>query len=132
MSQENVEAFRRAIVAFNERDADGMIAVLTPDCEFKPLLAGVTDTPYRGAHGVVAFLAATDEAFEEFRLVNERIEDHGEYVVAVNVGHARGRSSGAEITRPLVQIAQFRDGKCVWWQTFRSAAEALEAVGLRE
>lgn len=132
MSRENVEAFRRAIDAFNDRSVEGMMAMCSPDVEFKPLLAGVTDTPYRGEEGVRRFLAATDEAFEFFRLYCERVEDHGEYVVAVNEGHARGLVSGAESRQPLVQIARFAGGKCFWWQTFRTREEALAAVGLAE
>jgi ketosteroid isomerase-like protein len=132
MSRENVEAFRRAIEAFNARSADGMMAELDPGAEFKPVLAGVTDTPYRGEEGVRNFLAATDESFEQFELHCERIEDHGDFVLAVNEAHARGKASGAEIRRPIVQIAEFQDGKCVWLQSFQTPAEALEAVGLRE
>ena len=48
MSRENVEAWRRGIDAFNERNVQGMMAVLDPSAEFSPVLAGVTDTPYRG------------------------------------------------------------------------------------
>jgi len=119
-------------MAFNERSVSGMMEVCAPDVECRPLLAGVSDAPYRGEDGIRDFLAATDEAFEYFQLETERIEDYGDYVVAVNLGRARGRSSGAEVERPLVQIARFVEGRCVWWQTFRSASEALEAVGLLE
>src|SRR6476469_751994 len=132
MSQENVEAMRRAIEAFNARSVEAMMAEYDPGVEFKPTLAGVTDTPYRGEEGVREFLAATDEAFERFHLGCEGIEDHGDYVLAVNEVQARGRASGAEIRQPLVQIAEFRDGKCVWFQSFRTSAEALKAVGLEE
>ena len=132
MSRENVEAFRRGIEAFNERSLQGMMDVLDRSVEFSPVLAGVTDTPYRGEAGVREFLAATDEAFELFHLHCERVEDHGDFVLAVNEAHARGRASGAAIRQPLVQIAEFRDGKCVWFRSFQTPEEALEAVALRE
>ena len=132
MSRENVEAFRRGIEAFNERSAEGMMDVLDRNVEFSPVLAGVTDSPYRGEEGVRKFLAATDEAFELFHLHCERIEDHGDFVLAVNEVHARGKASGAAIRQPLVQIGEFRDGKCVWFRSFRTQEEALEAAGLRE
>ena len=132
MSQEDVEAIRRMIKAFNERSVEGMMAECDPGVEFKPVLAGVTDTPYRGEEGVRKFLAATDESFEQFELHCERIEDHGDFVLAVNAAYARGKASGVEIRRPIVQIAEVRQGKCVWFQSFLTAAEALEAVGLRE
>jgi ketosteroid isomerase-like protein len=132
MSDENVESFRRAIDAFNDRSVEGMMAVCAVDVEFRPLLAGVTNTPYRGEEGVRKFLAATDEAFEVFRLDCQRVEDHGDYVVALNEGHARGRASGAETHQPLVQIARYENGKIVWWQTFRTSEEALAAAGLAQ
>ena len=132
MSQENVEAFRRGIEAFNERSVQGMMDVLDRNVEFSPALAGVTDTPYQGEEGVREFLAATDETFELFHLHCERVEDHGDFVLAVNEVHARGKVSGAAIRQPLVQIAEFRDGNCVWFRSFRTPEEALEAVGLSE
>ena len=132
MSQENVEAFRRAIDAFNARSAEGMISVLDRDAEFQPMIAGVTNTPYRGEEGVRKFLAATDEAFEQFHLHCERIEDHGDFVLAVNQAQIRGKASGVEMRESVVQIAEFRDGRCIWFQSFRTPGEALEAVGLRE
>lgn len=130
MSQANVEAFRRAIDAFNERSVEGMMAVCGPNVEFRPLLAGVTDTAYRGEDGVRQFLASTDEAFAVFRLDYQRGEDHGDFVVSVNQVYARGRLSGAETTHTLVQLARFEDGRCVWWQTFRTPEEARAAAGL--
>jgi ketosteroid isomerase-like protein len=132
MSQENVEAIRRMIQAFNERSAEGMMAECDPGVQFKPVLAGVTDTPYRGHEGVRQFLAATDESFEQFELHCEGIEDHGDFVLAVNEAYARGKASGVEIRRPIVQIAELRHGKCVWFQSFQTSAEALEAMRRRE
>jgi ketosteroid isomerase-like protein len=109
-----------------------MMDVLDSSVEFSPVLAGVTDTPYRGEEGVREFLDATDESFELFHLHCERVEDHGDFVLAVNEVEARGRTSGAAIRQPLVQVAEFRDRKCVWFRSFRTAEEALEAVGLSE
>ena len=131
MSRENVEAFRRGIEAFNDRSVHGMMDVLDRSVEFSPVLAAVTDTPYRGEEGVRKFLAATDEAFERFHLLCERVEDHGDFVLGVNEVHARGKTSGAAIRESLVQIAEFRDGKCVWFRSVRSPEEALEAMELR-
>jgi ketosteroid isomerase-like protein len=132
MSKENVEAWGRAIEAFNERSVEGMMAALHPAVEFRPLLAGVREAPYLGEEGVREFLANTDEAFEFFRLYTKQIEDHGDFVVAVTEGHARGAASGAEIRRQMTHAAEFRDGRCIWWRTFQTREEALEAAGLSE
>ena len=132
MSQENAEALRAAIDAYNARSVEGLMAVFDPEIEFMPLLTGLTNTPYRGESGVRDWLAAIEEDFEFFVNRCDRVEDHGEYALAVGHGEGRGRVSGAEIHQPWVQLARFRDGRVVWWQTFRTRGEALEAVGLRE
>jgi hypothetical protein len=48
----------------------------------------------------------------------------------------RSRGHGAVSDTPVEQrlwiVCEWRNRKAVWWQTFRSEAEALEAVGLRE
>ena len=82
MSQENVDRVRRMVTAFNERSVEMFMEGLDANVEFEPLLAGVTDTPYRGEAGVREWLAATDEAFEHFQLHTEHFEDHGEFVLA--------------------------------------------------
>lgn len=132
MSDENVNAWQRAIEAFNDRSAERMMAECDSDVEFRPVLAGVRNSPYRGRDGVHEFLTATDDAFERFQLEAERLEDHGDWVLATCIGRARGRASGAEIERPMVHAARFRNGKCVWWRTFLTRDEALEAAGLSE
>ena len=132
MSRENVEAWERTIRAFNERNIESLIAEFDPDVEFVPFVSGVTAEPYRGAQGVRDWVAAVDEAFEFYVSHVERIEDHGDITLAVAELHGRGRASGAETRRPSVHIARFGHGKVVWWQTFATREEALEAVGLRE
>ena len=46
----------------------------------------------------------------------------------------RGHGSGSDIPWDHAIWIMFRSrgGKCVWWGTFDTRAEALEAVGLRE
>jgi hypothetical protein len=59
MSQENVEIVRRAIDAFNRRDADGIEAFITSDCVWFPaLLREVEGTGFRGREGLDAYFAA--------------------------------------------------------------------------
>ena len=132
MSRENVEAWERAIHAFNDRSLERLLAEFDPDIEFWPLLAGVMSEPYRGEQGVRDWIAAVDADFEHFMNHPHRIEDHGEVVLAISDLHARGRASGAEVRRRSAHIARFQDGKVVWWRTFATRDEALEAMGLRE
>ncbi len=130
MSRENVERLQRAIEAFNERSVERMMAVFDAEVEFMPLITGVTNEPYRGEAGVRQWLGAIDEDLESFVNHCEQVEDHGDFALAIGYGEGRGRASGAEIRQPWVQLARFENGKVVWWQTFRTRAEALRAVEL--
>jgi hypothetical protein len=54
------------------------------------LIAVVREAPYRGEEGVREWLANTEEAFEFFVLHSERLEDHGDFVLAISeAGHRR-------------------------------------------
>ncbi len=53
MSEENVEAARRAFEAFNQRDIDGLLEVAHPDVEFESMLPD--SPPYHGHEGVKAW-----------------------------------------------------------------------------
>ena len=88
--------------------------------------------PYRGEQGVRDWIAAVDEDFDFSVSRPHRFEDHGDVALAVADLHGCGRASGAEIQRRSVHIARFTNGKIVWWSTFATRREALEAVGLRE
>jgi ketosteroid isomerase-like protein len=132
MSQENVETWWEAVRAFNDRDVESLLAVFHSDVVFKPVVAGVTDEAYRGEQGVRDWVAAVDEDFEHFVTELERVEDHGDFALAVARLHGRGRRSGAEVRRLSIHLVRFEDGQVIWWQTFATREEALEAVGLSE
>ena len=53
--------------------------------------------------------------------------------LTVTTGRMRGHAAGSDT--PLDQAldcAVWRDGKCVWWGTYETEAEAVQAVRLRE
>jgi ketosteroid isomerase-like protein len=66
MSEENVEAFKRGIAAWNRGDIDATLEVFDPEVEWRPtfqrLLGGDTAV-YRGRHGVREFLQDLDETW---------------------------------------------------------------------
>lgn len=43
-----------------------------------------------------------------------------------------GLGSNAPMKQTNWDVTEWRDKKAIWWRTFRTEAEALEAVGLRE
>jgi hypothetical protein len=46
--------------------------------------------------------------------------------------YGQGAGSGASIERAMWLANEWRDKKTVWWCSFGSEAEALEAAGLSE
>jgi ketosteroid isomerase-like protein len=94
MSRENVELVRRATVAFNRRDVDGILEDWAPDAVLdwsnsRGFEAGV----YRGRRQIRAFVQQFLGTFDEVRIElldnPEEIEDG--VVVVENVTYLRGR-----------------------------------------
>jgi hypothetical protein len=46
--------------------------------------------------------------------------------------HGQGIGSNAPTEQTQWIITEWRDGKVIWWQSFRTEAEALKAAGLSE
>jgi hypothetical protein len=60
------------------------------------------------------------------------VRDLGDVTVAAV--HLRGQGAGGDTPTEATEwhAVRWRDGKCVWWRTFSTWDEALEAVGLSE
>jgi len=135
MSQENVEAFKRGVEAYNRRDAQGLIEELDPTVEWHPALLvmlGGEPTVYRGHQGVRELLRDTDETLAEIHVEFSEIRDPGDQIVAIGHIHTRGKASGAVTESPLGYVADFRDGKVTRIRTYLDPEEAREAAGLSE
>src|SRR6476659_1878767 len=132
MSQENVEIIKRAIAAFNRRDADGLDACLTPDCEWFPaMLREVEGMSFRGRAGLDAYFAAVSDTWEEFRLVVEEFRPFGDdRVLGLGRIEGRGRVSGVQVETPWAVVYDFDGPKLSRIRAFLAHSEALEAAGL--
>ena len=134
MSQENLEVVQRA---FEMADRDGLEGIIkfidmawAPDGEMR---AGrLPDAgPARGPEAVKNWWR---QLFEEIdlRVEPEEYIDAGDAIVIVARQIARGHASGAEVEQRLTWVCGLRAGKVTYVDVFRTKAEALEAVGLRE
>ena len=54
--------------------------------------------------------------------------------MTISAVRMRGHGAGgdAPVDMRVWRVARWRGQKCIWWGSFRSEAEALEAVGLSE
>jgi ketosteroid isomerase-like protein len=133
VSQENVDAWRRAVDAYNRGDTEGAVEIYDPDVEWRPavqrLLGGDTAV-YRGRHRVREFLQDLDDAFAEIRIEIAEARDLGDRALFLGRFHGRGKESGAETRSPIAYLVDFRNGKVARVVSYLDHQEALEAAGL--
>jgi ketosteroid isomerase-like protein len=135
MSQENVEAFKRAVKAGNRFDTDALTAELAPDVEWHPAIQALAEggaPVHRGHEGVREMFRDFESVFSEAQMEFPDIRDLGDRVVALGVFRNRGKASGAEVESPLGYVVDFKSGKVVLVRTYLDHNQALEAAGLKE
>jgi ketosteroid isomerase-like protein len=135
MSQENVEAIRRAAEAFNRGDIDALLREVDPEVEWHPLLQvllGGETTVYLGHERARELYRDIDEAFTDTQVELSEVRDLGERVVAIGHLRGRGRESGAETETAIAWLVDFQNGKAVRVHEYLDPNEALGAAGLLE
>jgi hypothetical protein len=133
MSQENVALHYRANDAFNRRDLGPYLALMDPGVDFTPYEVWVQGgEPYRGHAGVRSWWEESFAVFPDLSAELYEVREFGDRTLARGRIWGQGAGSGASIERAMWVAAEWRDGKAVWWCSFESEAEALEAVGLSE
>lgn len=129
MSRENVDLMEAAYAAITSDDLDAFLAVAHPQIEFRSLIAEAEGRTFRGHEGVREWWNTVIRSLG-VRPGAEKIEgfrDRG-----VTCLRLAGSIGGVEVPQTMWMSWRFRDGLLAWWETFRTEAEALEAVGLRE
>lgn len=134
MSQENVEACRRAFDALGtRRDTEAGLPYIDPEIELRSaIIGGAEGTIYRGHDGVRMWMAESDVTWAELRLEADEFRDLGEDVLMIGRLHAKGRESGVEIESPIAWLSTLRAGRIVRSRGYLDPQEALKAAGLRK
>jgi ketosteroid isomerase-like protein len=132
VSEENVQVARRSFEAFNARDADELVAVSDPDCEWLPFRAQLEGTAYRGHDGVRRFLRDMTEDWTSYRVEPIGFREGGDRVVVTGRVGATGRSGGMDMEFTAGFILELRDGRIVRVRSYDDPAAALAAAGLAE
>ena len=139
MSEENVETVARLYEAFLG-GPEGIasrpalfLKSLDPDLEVHqdPTVLGTAAT-YHGYEGLLRSIGDVMVAFDDLRMVPEKLTATGDRVVATVTMTARGKESGVQINERIGHIWTFRAGRVVKLEAYAHAAEALEAAGLSE
>jgi ketosteroid isomerase-like protein len=133
MSEENLEALRRLIDAFNRRDEDAAIALMDGEVEAVPQMAVMEGVGvYRGHDGFRRWWSTLLDTLPDYKVEVLAVRERGNVTIAALRGRAHGRGSEAEIEQRQWHAARWRNGKVVWWSNHPTEAEALEAVGRSE
>jgi ketosteroid isomerase-like protein len=135
MSQENVEAFKRALEANNRSDYDALLQEFDPDVEWHGVMGvmfGGEAAVFRGHAGVLEYLRDLDEGFTVRDIQGSEFRDMGERIVVLGHARGRGRESGIELDSQYGAVAEFREGKIFRYTDYFDHRQALEAAGLRE
>jgi ketosteroid isomerase-like protein len=130
MSQENVEAAKRAMDSYNTRDLD--YELMTPDFEWTTAMAGVDNEVMRGREGIDNYYENLDAVWEHVRVFGGEWRDLGDRVLWLGQMEGRGRGSGATVVSPAASLYEFRDGRISRIRSFLDHGEALRAAGLEE
>ena len=133
MSQENVKLMYRAVDAFNGRDLDAHLALMDDDVEVIPRVGAMEgESSYRGHDGVRRWWNDVLDVFPDWKVEVVEVRDLGDLTLATIRLSGHGAGSAAPTDQATWQVGRWRRAKCVWWRTFQTRAEALEAVGLSE
>jgi ketosteroid isomerase-like protein len=134
MSEEQVETVRAHLEAFRSlQDAPATVSFFDPHVVLDLSRTGGDEDAIYGPEAIVEFMRHWIGAFADYRYEVERITDLGPGVVlGVARETARGRGSGAPVSRTFAVLYAVIEGKIVRATVFRSEQDALEAVGLSE
>jgi ketosteroid isomerase-like protein len=130
MSEEDLDAARRLIQAFNRRDLGAMAESFDPEIEWTPGgPAAVERTVYRGRDEVLNGFAATWETWEVFHLEEHEARDLGDSILWLGRAKMTGGASHVELDQEFAVRFVVDAGKIVQIQGFLAPWEAaLEAA----
>ncbi len=134
MSDENVELMKRSFELWRDGSIGEWIETLDPDIEWDVSAHPLPDFPNRGS-GRDAFLRHLGDyvsGWNDYEVSSRELIDAGDEVVLILHERARMRDSDMMLDRDLPTVWTVRDGRAVRHRVFKTRADALEAVGLRE
>jgi ketosteroid isomerase-like protein len=133
VSQTNVELLRKAVAAWNQRDADLWLSNAAPEVEWLPAgPAAVDSAVYRGHEECARGFAAVWETWAVFEFQEREVRDLGDSALWLGRVKMHGSASGVELDQEFAFHAVLNDGKFIRVRAFLSWHEAFKAVGLEK
>jgi ketosteroid isomerase-like protein len=131
MSQENVDLAYRAFDAINRRDLGALLALMDDDVEAVSRTVAM-EGGLRGHDGMRRWWENWLAVFPDYNIEVVEMRDLGDLAVAALRALGHGAGSDVPFQDTIWHASRWRGGKCVWWRTFPTGDEALEAAGLSE
>jgi ketosteroid isomerase-like protein len=116
--------------AYNARDLPAYLALVSESISFRSRFTAMDSVVYRGHGDVSRYFAQLDEAWSRYEMQPRRLVPVGEKVVALCHLYAVGRESDLPVEEDSAVVFTLEDGKIAEIDSYRTHAEALEAVGV--
>jgi ketosteroid isomerase-like protein len=130
MSENNVELARQGFEAFNRGDMEAVVEFLHPDVEIHA--SGEVGEPgvYHGRDGFLEWNRVWMDAWGEFKVELEQIEELDAENILVHVLQSgRGRGSGVEVSQRVTYLFTVRDGYAARLHIYADRDSAVAAAG---
>lgn len=103
-------------------------ALFHPDAEWIEAPERVDSKIYRGHEGIRDSFERWLDQWEEYRVMVQRYEDHGDQVLVVAHESGEGRGSGAPSEATVYSVLAFRDGKIIRYREFYDEEAARASI----
>jgi ketosteroid isomerase-like protein len=108
---ENVERTRQGFESFNRGDIEAVVEFLHPEVEVHASEDVGESGTYHGRDGFLEWNRIWMDAWDEFKVELEEIEELDEENILVHVVQSgRGRESGLEVSQRVTYLFTLRDG----------------------
>ncbi len=116
----------RLFHAFNQRDAETIVALCSEEMEFVAVTAEEVgrEAPYSGSEGLRQYLADVERIWEELLITPSRVEQREDRLLVVGRVYVRSRELGIR-DMPVAWIWRLRDGLFVRGEVFTDPEEAI-------
>jgi hypothetical protein len=126
MAQQHRDFAMHMYESLNQRNLEGFLEGVDEDVEFRSLIAESEGETFRGHEGVRAWWTQVVQALGGLGFEITDYSEEGETgVVKLRV---RGNVGTTGIEQVMFQGIALRDGKAIWWETFRTESEAWARV----
>jgi ketosteroid isomerase-like protein len=131
VSEQDVDLARRTFGTLAEEGYEALLPQIHPDFEMETL-PGIAAEPqvYRGPEGVRRWWESFYEVMDEVRIEPTAYHDAGPGKVLIEAQlHARGQSSGLDVSQDTWLLCHLRDEQLTGIEFFTSRDEAMAAIG---